>query len=152
MFGFDHDHAHAFVAGAFWLFLIIIFVVPMLLRFRARMEIERTIRTAIEKGQPLDPQVVDRLLGSHAWHGRGFGGWHGYGYGYGITDPRSLLRVRGVVMIGIGAGLLAFGTSSGPEILRGVGMLVGSIGAALLVGSFLVAPPADRDGDRGRHG
>jgi hypothetical protein len=37
-------------------------------------------------------------------------------------------------------------------MLRGVGLLVGCIGVALLIGSFMVAPPTDRDGDQGRLG
>jgi hypothetical protein len=63
-------------------------------RFRTRREIQRTLRTAIEQGQELTPEVLDRLGESTA----------------GVADFR-----RGVLSMAVGVGVAAFGVFLGEE-------------------------------------
>ena len=44
----------ALVAIAFWLFVILITILPIVLHHRRRMETEKTIRMAIEKGANIE--------------------------------------------------------------------------------------------------
>jgi hypothetical protein len=59
-----------------------------------RREIQRTLRTAIEQGQELTPEVLDRLGESTA----------------GVADFR-----RGVLSMAVGVGVAAFGVFLGEE-------------------------------------
>ena len=63
-------------------------------RFRSGREIQRTLRAAIEQGQELTPEVLDRLGQTRS----------------AVTDLR-----RGILSIAIGLGVAAFGVFLGEE-------------------------------------
>jgi hypothetical protein len=76
------------VVLSFWLYF----------RFRGRREFQQTVRIAIDKGQELSPDLLDRL-------------------GQPRESGNSDLR-RGVIAIAIGAGLGAFGFVLGENAMR----------------------------------
>jgi hypothetical protein len=96
-----------------------------------RREAETTIRLAIEKGQQLDPAIVERLLRTEKKRG-----------------PDGLLVVGGVTLAaGLGLPIMGnFMPGPGFRLLLGVGALVSMIGLALLILSFVVG------GRRGENG
>ena len=53
------------VAVAFWLFLTVSAVAGMRYEFRKRQLAMESLRAAIERGQPLEPAVVAKLLARH---------------------------------------------------------------------------------------
>ena len=61
----------------------------LLFRYRARRELQKTVRLALEKGQELTPDLVDRL-------------------GKPQTDPHADMR-RALIWLAIGIGFAAFG-------------------------------------------
>lgn len=63
-------------------------------RFRIRKEVQHTLRVAIEQGQELTPEVLDRLGESTS----------------GVADLR-----RGVLSMAVGIGVAAFGIFLGEE-------------------------------------
>ncbi len=73
------------------LFLCIAFVMALglWLRTRTRLELQNTVRLALDKGQELTPELIDRL-------------------GQPQKDPRADLR-KGLVWLAVGAGFAAFG-------------------------------------------
>jgi hypothetical protein len=110
-------------------FICLAVVIGMLIFFssRARLEFQRTVRVAIERGQPLSPELLERL-GPTASSGR-------------YRD----LRV-GVTSISLGAALASFGWLLGEPDAARVFLAIGNIpflvGVAL-VGLWKFAP---RDG------
>jgi hypothetical protein len=113
------------VPVAFWVFVGAVVVAGIWRQVAYRREAQMTIRLAIEKGQPLDPAVIEKLL--HADKG----GDHDMG------------PLPGVVLLAIGIGLpvMGFFMSLAGEMeqfykLTGVGSLLGVLGAALLVTWF----------------
>jgi hypothetical protein len=52
----------AVVGIAFWVYLGVVSVAPMIEEYRKRKAALDLLRTAVERGQPLSPEVVDRLL------------------------------------------------------------------------------------------
>jgi len=117
----------ALVAGAFWLFVILVTVLPIFFHHQRRLETEKTIRLAIEKGQHLEPATLERLLG-------------GPKTDTGLT--KSSARHNGIITAFVGLGLIAFDLFIGTWVMRAIGAMVFLIGA----GMFLSAPwaPADR--------
>jgi hypothetical protein len=83
--------------------------------FRSRREVQATIRAAIERGEPLTPQLLDRLAPPE-------------------RPPNADLR-RGLIGIGIGLALAGFGAVLGGSTLRpmaAVGALPFLVGIAYL--------------------
>lgn len=84
---------------------------------RSRQDVQATVRLALERGDPLTPEVLDRLVQAP-------------------TPQRTDLR-RGVVGIGLGVGLGVFGLVLGqPDAVRpmlAVGMVPLLLGLAYLV-------------------
>jgi hypothetical protein len=108
----------------FWLFIAICVVASAYSRTqqqRAKLEL---LRTSIEKGQPLDPDVIDKLLPS--------------AYSSSAPNPQGLL-IAGIIMFGVGVGLgvLAFFLSHIKPAafwpVMGSGGLCISIGVAMCV-------------------
>lgn len=116
----------ALVAVAFWVFVILITVTPIVLHFRKRNETEKTIRLAIEKGQQLDPETLERLIGEPSSD-------------TGLTKTSA--RHNGIITAFVGLGLAAFDMFIGTWIMRAIGVMVFFIGA----GIFLSAPWAKDD-------
>jgi hypothetical protein len=85
-------------------------------RYRARREVQETVRAAIERGQELTPEFLERL------------GEPG--------DARQSDLRRGVIAAGIGAGFIAFALILGEEDavrpLMAIGMFPVMIGLAYL--------------------
>jgi hypothetical protein len=132
------DISAAVGAASFWMFIaIVVVVVVVSATFRYR-ETQQTIRKAIESGQTLDPETLDRLLRSTRPGGS--------------PPSRAFFLVGGIMMLAIGAGLVAIGMAeatshSNPSQLYqglGAGAMVGLIGVGLLVaGRLLGNPPAN---------
>src|SRR5689334_21827110 len=107
------------MAGAvFWVFVAVVVVARIWQEVAMRREAETTIHLAIERGQPLDPLVVDRLLRP--------------------TSDRAAWRGGAVVLaVGLGLPIMGYFLSLGGKTdamypLMGVGALLVLIGAALL--------------------
>lgn len=64
-------------------------------RYRTRSAMQETIRTALEKGQELTPEIIDRI-------------------GHPKQEPRNDLR-RGLIWFAVGAGFGAFGLILGED-------------------------------------
>ena len=110
-------------AFAFWGFVAVVVVASFWREVTMRREAETTIRLAIEKGQQLDPAIVERLLRPEKRRG-----------------PDGLLVAGGVtVATGLGLPIMGFLMPGGSfRPLLGVGALVLLIGLALLILSFVV--------------
>ena len=126
------DIAPAVGAAAFWMFVAVCVVAGAWTTVSRNRESQKTIRQAIEKGQTLDPQTVERLLRSNRPP---------------PPDPAGFL-VGGLVLVCIAVGLPVMGwfisLSGSPHAedalypMIGVGCLVGLLGVALLISSVLV--------------
>lgn len=57
--------ATAIVAAAFWIFVTVSAYAAIKYDFRRRQLAMESLRAAIERGQPLEPAVVEKILGSH---------------------------------------------------------------------------------------
>lgn len=79
------------------MFLSVAFVIVAMFafRYRARRDMQQTIRTAIDKGHELTPELIDRL-------------------GEPAKKPGADLR-RGIVWLAIGVGFALFGVVLGEE-------------------------------------
>jgi hypothetical protein len=85
--------------------------------FRTRRDAQQSVRTALERGEPLTPELLDRLVQAPA--------------------PKSNDLRRGVIGVALGIGLGAFGVALGEEsVVRpmlAVGCVPLLIGAAYLL-------------------
>lgn len=102
-----------------------IVIVPSWLKSRERSEMQSTLRTAIDKGQPMPAEIIEALTKTVK------------------TPPTALSDLRaGVIWLAIGLGIAAFGFMIGFEEadafhpLIGIGMIPGIIGLAYIVLSF----------------
>jgi len=116
------------IAGAaFWAFIAAVAVAGIWREVVFRREAETTLRLALEKGQTLDPALVEKLLRPRAKRG-----------------PEGLLVTGGVnIAAGIGLPILGFflrlsGNESAFYPLVGVGILVLLIGVAFIILSGLL--------------
>ena len=124
----DFPDNFAIVAGIFWLFVILITIVPIVLHHRRRMEAEKTIRMAIEKGQALDQSTLDRLLGASAAEQS--------------QDSPENTRRGGFITGAVGVGLFFFATFTGIKVLIGVAALLVCIGAGIFYSAKFMKPKA----------
>ena len=118
-----------------WVAIVLIVAITGLRRFLTERERQRTLRAVLERGQSLDPQLLQKLVARQE-----------------RPRTREGLLVGGITTMGAGIGLAVFGLVLGsrhgdPEALSpllGVGAMVFCIGLALLVASRLVPPvPSD---------
>jgi hypothetical protein len=124
----------------FGIFMVVALVIgPMWIRSyfnaRERAQLHETMRTAYEKGQPVPPELIERLTAPPAPRSR-----------LDAYDAQSDLR-RGLVLIGVGLGVVCLGAGlwygmSGPSevggnivggIVAGAGAIPGFIGVAYLI-------------------
>ena len=56
----------ATVAAAFWIFVTVSAYAGIKYDFRKRQLAMESLRAAIERGQPLEPAVVQQILGRHS--------------------------------------------------------------------------------------
>jgi hypothetical protein len=120
--------AGAIVAVAFWIFLTASAIAGMKYDFRKRQLAMDSLRAAIERGQSLDPAVVEKLLaqqrGPHA---------------DGLQDLEQHLRIGGVITIAAGIGVLIAAFFVGLQFpiarlpMLGAGALAVCVGLGLLV-------------------
>lgn len=121
----------ALIAIAFWIFVTLIVIVPIFLHHRRRMETEKTIRMAIEKGANIDPATLDRLLGASAAD-------------EGSKDSPEQSRRAGIITGSVGVGIALFSLVTGVAKLMGPAMIVMSIGAGLFYSARFMKP-SDKD-------
>ena len=116
------------VAIAFWVFVAIATVAGIVGEYKKRQLTLEPLRAAIEKGQPLDPSVVERLMAPPKENG---------------INPVALM-VGGVITIatGVGLALLAFFLQQVAPLafwpVLGAGVLVLCVGVGLLVAGRIV--------------
>ena len=116
------------VAIAFWVFVAIATVAGIVGEYKKRQLTLEPLRAAIEKGQPLDPLVVERLMAPPKENG---------------INPVALM-VAGVITISAGVGLALLAVilqrvaplSFWPVL--GAGVLVLCIGVGLLMAGRIV--------------
>jgi hypothetical protein len=117
------------VGAAFWMFIAAIVVASIIGNSIRHRESQNTIRQAIDKGQPLDPETLERLLSA------------------GRNEPRrSGLIVGGCVLVALSIGLVAmgwFGSQGGmghdmfmPSL--GIAAIVCMLGVGLLFGAMFI--------------
>ncbi len=123
------------VAVVFWIFVAIVSVAGMIQDYRKRQLALEPLRIAIEHGQQLTPEIIDRLLGKQERHD--------------ALDPRQL-RVGGIITCasGLGVALLSiFVAKVSPPfhwILLGAGVLTLCVGLGLLVAARSLQCDASR--------
>ncbi|WP_029415415.1 DUF6249 domain-containing protein [Brevundimonas bacteroides] len=120
------------IVGTIFASLVAIIVGPSWLKSRDRREVQQTVRAAIEKGQPLPPEVIDALSKEATRN----------------LPSRSRDLRQGIIWLAVGIGLAAFGTISemrwgsdgweGPDFggLLGIAAIPATIGLAFIVLSF----------------
>ena len=112
----------------FWMFIAVVVVAGIANGAFRHYQTQLTIRKAIEAGQALDPQALERLLETERPK----------------AAQRQGLIVGGILMLCIGGGLALIGwfmsQSRAADLWQGlgVGSLVGLIGLGLLVSGLLV--------------
>ncbi len=74
--------------------LVLIVWIIYAFRYKSQRDVQATYRAAIERGQELTPELLERL---------------------GEAQPRNRDLRRGVVLVGLGLGLAAFGLVLGEE-------------------------------------
>lgn len=109
-----------------FLMVIAIVVIPAWLKSKERREMQATLRSAIEKGQPLPPEVIDALSRDN------------------IKPPSTAgrdLRV-GVILLAVSIGIALFGYALSFKEwdafypISGIAAIPGMIGLAFIVLSF----------------
>ena len=135
-----HEHIPELVliAIAFWIFVMLITIVPIVLHHRRKVETEKTIRMAIEKGASLDPALLERLLGASAAEQQNSG------------DTPQNVRRGGVMTASVGVGLYFLSVFMGLKILIGPALLVLCIGIGLFISAtYMASPPSTpKPGDK----
>lgn len=93
-----HDLTSILAVSMPFVMVIAIVVVPAWLKSRERREMQATLRTAIDKGQPLPPEIIDAMTKNVK------------------VAPTSLSDVRtGIIWLAVGLGIAAFGFMIGYE-------------------------------------
>jgi Domain of unknown function (DUF6249) len=106
----------AFVGVAFWVFMAAVVISEDIGKTKRRAADLDLIRFAIEKGQPLDPAIVQQIL----------------------AKPTATLFVGGVITIAAGIGLLVFAIFLSRITLHGGWVIAGAGGIAICVGIGLI--------------
>lgn len=115
-----------FVVFAVFGSLVAIVVGPGLIKARERREVQLTVRTALDKGQPLPPEVIETLTRDIAQN---------------LSSRTKDLR-RGVLTLAAAAGIALLGYAIGMEEdktlypMLGVAAIPAMIGLAFVVLSF----------------
>ncbi len=117
-----------FVPLAFFAMIVAIVAIPSWLKSRDRRDMQGTVRAAIEKGQPLPPELVEALSKDAA---------------KAVPSAHRDMRI-GVIWLAIALGVSVFGWGLGyadgePElfyVMGGMAAIPGFIGLAFIVLSF----------------
>jgi Domain of unknown function (DUF6249) len=122
------------VAVTFWIFIGAVAIAGMVYEYKRRRIGIEVLRLAIEKGQPLDPVLVEKLTT--------------YEHGETPVEPVQV-KIGGVITVagGVGVCLLSFFVSRVFPIALyptlGAGVLVICIGVGLLIGARVLARSRD---------
>jgi len=133
--------AGAIVAVAFWIFLAVAAVAGMKYDFRKRQLAMESLRAAIERGQTLEPGLVEKLLARHSGAETD-----------GAQDLEPYLQIGGIITIagGIGVFIAAFLVGLQFPIAKlpmlGAGILAACIGAGLLIAAGALGRYRSRPG------
>ena len=129
-----------YLAGsAFWIFIAAVAIVAIITDYKRRRGNVDVLRAAIEKGQQLDPALIEKLMSPERRNEK--------------IDPTDV-KLGGVITLaaGIGIFLLAFFISRVAPIafypILGGGVVVICIGVGLLVGARVLANARDREASR----
>jgi len=120
--------AGAIVGVAFWVFLTITAVAGMRYELRKRQLAMESLRAAIERGQPLEPGIVEQLLALHREPG-----------GDRAQELEPNLHLGGIITVAVGVGLALAALPIGLQFpvarlpMLGVAALVVCIGAGLVI-------------------
>jgi hypothetical protein len=107
----------------FWVFLTVSAVAGIVTEYKKRQLELEPLRTAIERGQQLDPAIIDRLM-TREQHS---------------SDPDPVLfKIWGIVAVSSGVGLALLGFFVGQNLPRAVYPIVGSGLLATCVGIGLL--------------
>lgn len=117
-----------FVPLAFFAMIVAIVAIPSWLKSRDRRDMQATVRTAIEKGQPLPSELIEALSKDAA---------------KAVPSAHRDMRI-GVIWLAIAIGVTVFGRAvsfadGDPEIfyvMGGIAAIPGFIGLAFIVLSF----------------
>jgi hypothetical protein len=113
----------------FWMFIAVIVGLSLANGAFRHYQTQQTIRKAIEKGDKLDPETLERIVATERPK---------------AGPARPGLIVGGLLMLSIGAGLMVIGWSMShvhPDQLYeglGAGAMVGLIGVGMLTGAALI--------------
>jgi hypothetical protein len=134
------DSIGPYLAGsAFWIFIAAVAIVAIITDYKRRRSNVDVLRAAIEKGQQLDPALIEKLMSNERHDEK--------------IDPTDV-KLGGVITLaaGIGICLLAFFiTQVAPKAfypILGGGVVVICIGVGLLVGARVLADARDREASR----
>jgi hypothetical protein len=123
------DMAEIFGVIMPFLFAAVIVLGVLHFRYLRRLETEKTIRMAIEHGQQLDGQLIEKLMEPQRKQ----------------AGPEKL-RVGGTIVLFVGLGLAALGVIKRgfgdiDYSVLGAGALVGLVGAGILLASYIAKKP-----------
>jgi hypothetical protein len=133
----DHvSHVHGGFQGYyFWIAIVVIVIVSATRRVLVERERQRTLRAALERGQQIDPALLQNIVARPL-----------------PTNSSAGLQSGGIVMIAVGIGLALMGycisladPSDHDALLPmlGVGLLVVCLGVGMLVASRLARQSRD---------
>ena len=129
-----------YIAGsAFWIFIATVAVVAIITDYKRRRANVDVLRAAIDKGQQLDPALIEKLMASEHHEGK--------------IDPTQV-KLGGIITLsaGIGICLLSFFISRiAPSALYpilGGGVVVICVGVGLLFGARALADAQAREDAR----
>lgn len=112
------------LAGIFM--IIAVTVGPAWLKSRERLDMQATLRSAVEKGQPLPPELIDALTKEQTRK---------------LPSASRDLRI-GVILLALSAGVaaaflaLGYGVDNDSKFIAGFAAIPGAIGLAFIVLSF----------------
>jgi MFS family permease len=119
----------------FWVAIVFIVMIAALRRYLTERERQQTIRAALERGQQIDPALLQNIV-ARPKPANSFEG----------------LQTGGIIMIALGIGLAVMGycISLGDPSdhnarmpMLGVGLMVACMGTGMLIASRLVRRPKD---------
>lgn len=133
------DHGAYLVGVAFWAFVGVVSVAGLIADHQKRRLNVDLLRIIVEKGQPLDPALVAKLLSQEARDER--------------TDPMDL-KLGGVITLASGAGIILmsyfvgrFAPSALYPMLAG-GVLAICVGTGLIIGAKMMAEAREQRPDK----
>jgi hypothetical protein len=126
----DEGIVAIFIVGTIFAAIVAIIVGPSWLKSRERREIQTTVRTAIDKGQPLPPEVIEALSKDITKN---------------LPSRTKDIR-RGIIWLAVGIGIAAFslilnvGDDNWKDhvggVVQAIAVIPAIIGLAFLVLSF----------------